>query len=451
MKRKNKQKLEEQIQQEIIDRVFDKDSELEEKFQARTKEQAVLDALTELSGLSRERVESIAGEVRSRHEAAAEAEAKKSYLSTYLVIGIIIVGISLPFLAILIPAYLYHMKEQSELEADKLVRAVEQGPVETVDFILRNGGKINAKGSKGRTALMAAAEKRDLEIARFLISRGANVNLTDEGGITALYRAVDREDMQLSRLLLENGADANLRDAPLIRAAFKDNVELMALLLDHGAKTELKRHGKDNCLEMAALHGNIDSVRFLMGKGMSFRYAHDWITDAMMLRAVDSGGFTLVEVFLGRGNDYDKNIEIKLWHKTQKELMDRALKDAAVCGIGEALKPLIVLGADPNDPVADQPLLALINHGDTAAVEYLLDAGADINALHSYHCETPVVRAIRNQNLEIVKLLIERGADLGIELCGYHGNALEWAYAAGGYTGTDEMYLLVKEAWDRQK
>ena len=341
LKRKNTQGLEEKIQREIIDRVFDRDSELKVKIQVQIKEQATIDALTELSSLPKEEIESIAREVRSRYEPAPEAEDKRPLvLRISGSAGVILIAVGLPLLAVVLPAVSSHIREKKEFEADKLIQAAEKGPVETVEFLLKNGGDINARGTRGRTTLMAAVEKGDLEMARFLVSRGAKVDIKDADGKTALFKAVDTGSVELSRLLLENGGDVNTRisytdDTPLLQAAYRNNVELMALLLEHGAKTESKRYGKDNCLEWAAMNGKAESVNFLMERGMTFKYAFDWVTDAMMLDAVKGRGEDLVLVLLGKGNKYDKKRDTRRWQSAQTKLVTGALKDAARCGIGK--------------------------------------------------------------------------------------------------------------------
>jgi ankyrin repeat protein len=60
--------------------------------------------------------------------------------------------------------------------------------------------------------------------------------------------------------------------------------------------------------------------------------------------------------------------------------------------------------------------------------EYLLDIGADINAVDVYG-ETPVIRAAFLGDLDMIKLLVSYGADLN-KVSYYGGSTLHHAYAS---------------------
>ena len=116
---------------------------------------------------------------------------------------------------------------------------------------------------------MAAVEKGDLEMARFLVSRGAKVDIKDADGKTALFKAVDTGSVELSRLLLENGGDVNTRisytdDTPLLQAAYRNNVELMALLRREQGLTEFlySSAGRKHVSEIAELKAAAKAVGF---------------------------------------------------------------------------------------------------------------------------------------------------------------------------------------------
>jgi ankyrin repeat protein len=80
-----------------------------------------------------------------------------------------------------------------------------------------------------------------------LLNAGASVNVTDMAGVTALALASTgtgapagaSSDVSALQSLLEAGADPNIADGqgvtPLMRAAQRDDVDAVILLLDHGA------------------------------------------------------------------------------------------------------------------------------------------------------------------------------------------------------------------------
>lgn len=96
---------------------------------------------------------------------------------------------------------------------------------------------------------------------------------------------------------------------------------------------------------------------------------------------------------------------------------------AASQGNIQTLQTLIVkypLVINLHSRVGWSPLCSAINYGQTSAVRFLLQSGADPNLrVQSYYGGTPVYRLMKrtdtdeNARLEILKLLIEGGADLG--------------------------------------
>ena len=80
----------------------------------------------------------------------------------------------------------------------------------------------------------------------------------------------------------------------------------------------------------------------------------------------------------------------------------------AACGS----TPLPSSSSQPSD--ADQRLLDATQDGNLSDVKSALDAGASVNARNSY-LQTPLMIAAENDNLEIVKYLVERGADISLQ------------------------------------
>jgi ankyrin repeat protein len=70
--------------------------------------------------------------------------------------------------------------------------------------------------------------------------------------------------------------------------------------------------------------------------------------------------------------------------------------------------------------------MAATRKGDLAKVKALLDKGVSANAKSEYG-QTPLFFACDRGYLEIVKLLVDRGADVNVEDTFYHATALSWA------------------------
>jgi cytochrome c len=111
-------------------------------------------------------------------------------------------------------------------------------------------------------AIHDAAKKGDLAAISAALDAGANINESD-GTATPLYHAVHGEQLGAVKLLIERGADVNalsaLGVAPLGPAVGRGNIELIQLLLDHGAnpnsavvsQTVLHSAVEQGCLDCA--------------------------------------------------------------------------------------------------------------------------------------------------------------------------------------------------------
>jgi ankyrin repeat protein len=155
-------------------------------------------------------------------------------------------------------------------ELTALVYAARAGSMEAARVLLDAGADVNQVTRYGWSALLAATQNRNYQLGKFLIERGADVNLANKGGWTPLYLATDNRNLEggdyptpspdmdhleYIALLLDAGADPNARmiestetrtvftnqwldeegATAFLRASQSGDIELMKLLLQHGA------------------------------------------------------------------------------------------------------------------------------------------------------------------------------------------------------------------------
>jgi ankyrin repeat protein/ketosteroid isomerase-like protein len=85
------------------------------------------------------------------------------------------------------------------------------GNEEVVEYLISKGADVNFTApSTGFTALTGAVSQRHARIADILVRHGAEVNHVYEGTLTPLLVATSQGDLDLVRLLLDHGADPNL-------------------------------------------------------------------------------------------------------------------------------------------------------------------------------------------------------------------------------------------------
>ena len=172
-----------------------------------------------------------------------------------------------------------------------LMFAAREDDIESARLLVAAGADLNALGGDGKDALGLAAFSGSYNIASFLIDTHAKVNQADAQGFTPLFWAVDRRNMEtapnfpwmittdplpLIKQLLDAGANPNalidntprgrMREGSprivyatsLMRAAFAGDIELVKLLLAHGADPHIISKDRETSLMAACGTGFIN-------------------------------------------------------------------------------------------------------------------------------------------------------------------------------------------------
>lgn len=94
-----------------------------------------------------------------------------------------------------------------------LYHASRKGWGNIMELLLDRGAEIDAK-SYGETALLKASKKgvNDVNLVQILLDYGADTNIQDSKGNTALYYAALNRNMKMIDLLLDYGADMSIKN-----------------------------------------------------------------------------------------------------------------------------------------------------------------------------------------------------------------------------------------------
>lgn len=114
--------------------------------------------------------------------------------------------------------------------------------------------------------------KGDIEkIKEFISDSNFDVNKIHSDSITPLSYACLFGDIEVIDLLLNHGADVNFRNSfgstPLLESIYYDNLEVFELLLKHGANVEIKNRSKESPLILSTKFNNsimFDSIVSLL-------------------------------------------------------------------------------------------------------------------------------------------------------------------------------------------
>lgn len=227
-----------------------------------------------------------------------------------------------------------------------LMVAAQDGHINIVRFLLRNGADVNAmsKGG-GATPLIVACTMGHIEIVKMLIEKGANVNLQKEGRRSALVQAAIGGHVEIVNILLEEGANVRVVGGrgftALMAASFSGKKEIFRAFVERGAGEDVnlnRLHGQ-TALSLATMNGHTEIVNDLLALGADINavMAKDY---TLLMMAATSGNIALLQTLKEKGMDFNLN--------AQTTDGRTALMLAARMGRKDMVNELLRLGADKN-------------------------------------------------------------------------------------------------------
>jgi ankyrin repeat protein len=130
---------------------------------------------------------------------------------------------------------------------------------------------IDARNSRGETALMYAALHGELDVARLLLRRGAQVNMS---GWTPLHYAAIGGRTEMITLLLEHHAYIDSPSAngttPLMMAARDGQFRIARLLVEQGADPSLRNEAGLGAPEYLLRRGDEAEARWMAERATEF-------------------------------------------------------------------------------------------------------------------------------------------------------------------------------------
>ena len=343
-----------------------------------------------------------------------------------------------------------------------LVDAVKNQDAESVRTLLKQHVDVNAPEADGTTALHWAAHYGDLETADALLREGASAIAINRYGATPLSEAVRIGKAPLIEKLLEAGADPNTlvtaqAETVLMKASRDGNADAVKVLLEHGAEVNVKENFRGQTAVMwASAEGHADIVKLLAAHGADLNlrsYDRDPTLPKMEAGTPNApiarGGLTAL-LFASRQGEIETVLAL-LDAKADINAVDsdgnNALVLATLNGHYDLTQLLIDRGADPNIAAKNgrtalytavemhdvdwSPRPARKETDKTTSMDIihaLLDHKANVNAQLTApapiekHAQdmgdktigagaTPFTRAARSADVELMHLLLDKGAD----------------------------------------
>jgi len=257
--------------------------------------------------------------------------------------------------------------------------------------------------------LFEAIRRGQLSAMRGILDRDPKlIGAVDENGSTPLTLAAYWAGPAEVKELLARSADPNARNdsgvAALIPAT--DNLETTRLLVEAGSNVNARTEDGSSALMVAARRaGGVAVAAYLLEKGADIGASTaDGITP--LHRAAESGDVDMIKLLLERGANVNA-----------QRKGDRApLASAVVFGHGAAVRYLLSNGAKPN--LGDVGLSRAVFQGNVEIVKALLEAGAELKTsgmvFPGFGGPEPILALAcfsYNSNPQIVRMLLDRGAD----------------------------------------
>ncbi|MEI0524438.1 ankyrin repeat domain-containing protein [Brachyspira murdochii] len=315
-------------------------------------------------------------------------------------------------------------------EISKLI--AEEGLEGKITEMTNFGDKYIFKDS---TPLFLAVQFGYNDLAKELIKEGADVNarvddMETEGGMDMLYYAVRNNNPEMTKILIDKGLDKN-RDYGYEYSTYltdiaigNNNLDVLKLLVKRG-------DSKETLIPEAVRENNIEMVKYLLSIGQDIdaqRFYDGFWVDSPLKVAAENGYIEMAKFLIDEGanlnsaddymlyayNNYDitkllvDNDIFNLNTNTTREEAIKLVKNSKYYEIEKLLS-----SEDSNNIDGYDELMNAVSKGDMKALEKLIKDDTDLNK--QYDNITPLGLAAARNDKEMVKFLVEKGADINLE------------------------------------
>lgn len=347
-----------------------------------------------------------------------------------------------------------------------LTMAASENNLDILILLINSGGDpLDNLG--GRPLLHEAAEEGNSEIMEYLLQIGVDFDQKDKEGRTALTYAAEEDNLACVRMLLKNGADLEAKDIHG-RTAFSYAVQegvgnqILELLKVHDDNHNSFTTNKESLL-IACEENNINAVNFIVKSGVSVNnnYPNNYTP---LMAAVREGNQRIVSYLIEQGADVNA---VTVDHNRTPLFFASSESEVAIAQL------LIEAGASIDPPSTHHsgrfyndrsrvsalsffnnvtPVYLAIDEDEIQMLKLLIKSGTNVNKrIHKvkvnisennvhidlddnlqniesllkkkgvklvYNTEnwTPLMEAAEKGNSQLVKLLLQAGADKTVQM-----------------------------------
>jgi ankyrin repeat protein len=339
-----------------------------------------------------------------------------------------------------------------------------------IDFEIKKDKNRRIRFSNGEVPLLNyLILKRHTGLAKRLIQHGANIEAEERtsfnvrterdyektvvDGRNSLHVAIEKSDIDLIKLMLERGANPfkgalktyidgqEILYSPIDYGAVKGRPSVLSVLLDYDIKKCMKhkvptKDGEKSLMRIMVEHGDVDLVKKMVDAGVDINQK-DLVDGRSPLHvAVYTGREDMVKLMIHNGaNPFIENASFGLRVFTPFGLAlrnrDKQMVDAILEAVEEkeisvkSLKGLKI----PLEQKITSVLCYLIERGHTKSAKEIILAGENINEQDltdesswgksfttTFKGRAPLHVAVKMRDEEMVKFLLEKGADTELSI-----------------------------------
>ena len=327
-----------------------------------------------------------------------------------------------------------------------LVGATKIGCINTVQCLIRNGVDVNAVADLSwykATALEMAIRHKHMDIMRLLLASGATAKYQAGSHYSFLHEAIDqRHSNDTIRMLIDKEADVHYMrfgGSVLACAARNGDRELIRILLRAGAHVNQDFRGKMNALQVAIESENLEVVTALIDSGADINAPPEDEID----EAYENGQ-------VWKSLDCLKSpiqlaSEVNSAQLVQILVLEGAYVDA--CPLAKVSCPSIEYEDKDEDDYPDDfhftALQMATKNSNAEIVRMLLQAGADVDE-RGHSGDTPLQIGAAEGEAKILSVLLEHGANINAPASEYkYGRT---ALQAAASTGNREIVQQMLKA-----
>ena len=264
----------------------------------------------------------------------------------------------------------------------------------------RDPSLANFEDSSHQRPISAAAARDDLEMVKLLLHHGADPNAPEDGAPrgTALWTAVYRRQREMARVLLEHGADP-------VSAPESSGSVLLQAWKDPELKQLVLDHGAQD------VGGDLDPFKMLVNDNALADVerelqahpelalnAHAYWSEGILNGPAASGNHEMIDLLMRHGARVPDVTKWARYYYFKRE---------------ETAAYLLERGMNPNHMNWQRVTLLhdMAHANDLAKAQLLVEHGAAIDAVDEEYRSTPLGLAARWGHRAMVAFLLERGAD----------------------------------------